>query len=65
MSDRITEPWVKLCNLYREKTIMLAVLIVMTDMDLPHDLLGYGWVGSSGLTRSRWVGLWYATGESL
>jgi hypothetical protein len=44
---------------------MLAVLIVMTDMDLPHDLLGYGWVRSSGLTRSRWVGLWYAIGESL
>jgi hypothetical protein len=26
---------------------MIAVLTVMSDMDLSHDELGYGWIGSS------------------
>jgi hypothetical protein len=36
-SDEITNLWVKLCTLYRVKTIMIAVLTVMSDMDLSHD----------------------------
>jgi hypothetical protein len=36
-SDKITIVWVKLCNLYRVKTVMIAVITVMSDMDLSHD----------------------------
>jgi hypothetical protein len=36
-SDEITNLCVKLCNLCRVKTVMIAVLMVMTDMDLSHD----------------------------
>jgi hypothetical protein len=39
-----TNLWVKLCNLYRVKTVMIAVLTVMSDMDLSQDLWGYDWV---------------------
>jgi hypothetical protein len=35
--DEITNLCVKLCNLCRVKTVMIAVLTVMTDMDLSHD----------------------------
>jgi hypothetical protein len=40
---------------------MIAALLVMSDMDLPHDLLGYGWVGSIEF-ESNWFGSWYAAG---
>jgi hypothetical protein len=36
-SDEITNLWVKLCNLYRVKTVMIAVLTVMSNIDLSHD----------------------------
>jgi hypothetical protein len=36
-SDEITNLWVKLCNLCRVQTIMIAMLMVMRDMDLSHD----------------------------
>jgi hypothetical protein len=36
-SDEITNLWVKLCKLCRVYTIMIAVLTVMSDMDLSHD----------------------------
>jgi hypothetical protein len=36
--------------------------MVMSDMDLSHDWLGYGWFGSGGLTRSSWFGSWYVAG---
>jgi hypothetical protein len=62
-SDEITILWVKLCKLCRVKTIMIAVLTVMSGMDLSHDWLGYGWVGFVGL-ESSWVGSWYATGAT-
>jgi hypothetical protein len=35
---------------------MIAVLTVMSDMDLSHDLLGYGWFGSSRVIGSSWFG---------
>jgi hypothetical protein len=35
--DEITNLWVKLCNLCRVKTIMIAMLMVMSDMDLSHE----------------------------
>jgi hypothetical protein len=35
-SDEITNLLVKLCNLCRVKTIMIAMLIVMSNMDLSH-----------------------------
>jgi hypothetical protein len=35
--DEITNLWVKLCNLYRVSTVIIAVLTVMSDMDLSHD----------------------------
>jgi hypothetical protein len=38
---------------------MIAVLVIMSNMDLSHDLLGYGWVGSVGF-ESSWFGLWHA-----
>jgi hypothetical protein len=34
----------------------------MSDMDLSHDWLGYGWFGSGGLSRSRWFDSWYVAG---
>jgi hypothetical protein len=36
-SDEITNLWVQLCNLCRVKTFMIAVFMVMSDMDLSHD----------------------------
>jgi hypothetical protein len=36
-SDEITNIWVKLCNLYRVKTVMIDVLMVISDMDLSHN----------------------------
>jgi hypothetical protein len=36
-SDEVIHLWVKLCNLYRVKTIMIAMLTVMRNMDLSHD----------------------------
>jgi hypothetical protein len=36
-SDEITNLWVKLCNLCRVETIMIAVLMVMSSVDLSHD----------------------------
>jgi hypothetical protein len=36
-SDEITNQWVKLCNLYRVETIIIAMLTIMSDMDLSHD----------------------------
>jgi hypothetical protein len=36
-SDEITNLWVKLCNLCRVETIMIAVLMVMSGVDLSHD----------------------------
>jgi hypothetical protein len=36
-SDEITNLWVKLCNLCRVKTVVIAMLTVMSDMDLSHD----------------------------
>jgi hypothetical protein len=36
-SDEITDLWVKLCNLWRVKIVMIAVLMVMSNMDLSHD----------------------------
>jgi hypothetical protein len=36
-SDEITNLWVKLCKLCRVKTVMIAMLTVMSDMDLSHD----------------------------
>jgi hypothetical protein len=36
-SDEITNLQVKLCILYRVQTVMIAVLTVMSGMDLSHD----------------------------
>jgi hypothetical protein len=36
-SDEITNLWVKLCNLYRVYTVLIAMLTVMIGMDLSHD----------------------------
>jgi hypothetical protein len=36
-SDEITNVWVKLCNLCRFKSVMIAMLTVMSDMNLSHD----------------------------
>jgi hypothetical protein len=36
-SDEITNLWVKLCNLYRVKNVMIVMLTVKSDMDLSHD----------------------------
>jgi hypothetical protein len=36
-SDEITDLWVKLCNLWRVKIVMIAMLMVMINMDLSHD----------------------------
>jgi hypothetical protein len=44
---------------------MIAVLTVMSDMDLSHDYLGYVWFRSDWLTKSRWFGSWHAIGGSL
>jgi hypothetical protein len=33
-SNEITDLWVKLCNFCRVKTVMIAVLMVVSDMDL-------------------------------
>jgi hypothetical protein len=41
---------------------MIAVLTVMSGMDLSHDYLRYGWDGSGRVTGSSWFGLWYAAG---
>jgi hypothetical protein len=40
---------------------MIVMLTIMRDMDVSHDWLGYGWVGSVGF-ESSWFGSWYATG---
>jgi hypothetical protein len=39
-SGEITNLWVKLCNFCRVWTVMIAVLTVMSGMDLCHDSLG-------------------------
>jgi hypothetical protein len=36
-SDEITNLWLKLCNLCRVKIVMIAILTVMSNMDLSHD----------------------------
>jgi hypothetical protein len=36
-SDEITNLWVKLCNIYKVETVMIVVLTVMSNMDLPHN----------------------------
>jgi hypothetical protein len=36
-SGEITNLWVKLCNLCRVKTVMIAMLTVMSDVDLSYD----------------------------
>jgi hypothetical protein len=41
---------------------MIAVLTVMSDMDLSHDYLGFGWFGSVGFSGSSSFGSWYAAG---
>jgi hypothetical protein len=41
---------------------MIAMLTVMSDMDLSHDLLGFGGFGFVRFSGSSWFGSWYATG---
>jgi hypothetical protein len=41
---------------------MIVVLTVMSDMDLSHDQLGIGWLGSVRVSESSWFGSWYAIG---
>jgi hypothetical protein len=36
-SDEITNLWVKLCILCTVKTVMIAMLTVMSDMNISHD----------------------------
>jgi hypothetical protein len=36
-SNEISNLWVKLCNLCSVKAVMIAMLMVMSDMDLSHD----------------------------
>jgi hypothetical protein len=36
-SGEITNLWIKLCTLCRVQTVMIAVLMVMSGMDLSHD----------------------------
>jgi hypothetical protein len=42
---------------------MIAMLMVMSDMNLSLNLLGYGSVGSIGF-ESSWFGSWYAIGAT-
>jgi hypothetical protein len=57
--DEMTNLWVKLCNLCRVSTVMIAMLTIMRGHGPFPRLVGFGWVGFVRL-ESSCVGSWYA-----